>query len=71
MVGVTFSLMTRVTDASGGVGWGLDRLRKKLDPEGGGGFNPRIKPTESASALAAEGRFPQISSKIPGFSAAS
>jgi putative ATPase len=26
----------------------------KLDPEGGGGFNPRIKPTESARALAPE-----------------
>jgi hypothetical protein len=26
-----------------------------LDTEGGGGFNPRIKPTESARALAPEG----------------
>jgi len=43
---------------------------EKLDPEGGGGFNPRIEPTESTPALAAEERFPRISSKMPSFSAA-
>src|SRR5208337_3953137 len=31
----------------------LQRLRKKGDPEGGGGFNPRIRPTESMRALRA------------------
>jgi tRNA pseudouridine38-40 synthase len=30
---------------------------EKLDPEGGGGFNLRITPTESMRALAPEGRF--------------
>jgi tRNA pseudouridine38-40 synthase len=30
---------------------------EKLVPEGGGGFNPRITPTESTRALAPEGRF--------------
>ena len=44
---------------------------EKLDPEGGGGFNPRIKPTESMPALAAEGRFPPISPETSSFSAAS
>ncbi len=43
---------------------------EKLDSEGGGGFNPRIKPTESTRALAPEGRFPLISPEIPSFSAA-
>ena len=33
---------------------------EKLDPEGGGGFNPRVKPTESMWALAPEGRFAQF-----------
>jgi hypothetical protein len=58
---------------------------EKLDPEGGrgpqrrvlvagveeGGFNPRIKPTESTWALAPEGGFPPISPEIPSFSATS
>jgi hypothetical protein len=30
---------------------------EKLDPEGGGGFNPRIKPAESTTALAPEAGF--------------
>jgi hypothetical protein len=38
---------------------------EKLDPEGGGGFNPRIKPTESTRALAPEELFPPI---LPGTS---
>jgi hypothetical protein len=50
--------------------WAL-QAAEKLDPEGGGGFNPRIKPTESTSALAAEGRFLRLSSEMPSFSAAS
>jgi hypothetical protein len=44
---------------------------EKLDLEGGGGFNPRIKPTESALALAPEGFFLPVSPKILSFSAAS
>jgi hypothetical protein len=36
---------------------GLHRPRKNSCPEGGGGFNPRIKPTESALALATDGHF--------------
>ncbi len=43
---------------------------EKLNSEGGGGFNPRIKPAESPQALATEGRFPPISPLIPSFSAA-
>src|ERR1035438_7877218 len=35
----------------------LEQAAEELDPEGGGGFNPRIKPTESMPALAAAGRF--------------
>src|ERR1039457_6679196 len=34
---------------------------EKLKTEGGGGFNPRIKPAKSARALAPEECFPQIS----------
>ena len=37
---------------------GPQHLLEKLDSEGGGGFNPRIEPTESARALAPEERFP-------------
>jgi molybdopterin-containing oxidoreductase family iron-sulfur binding subunit len=44
---------------------------KKLNSEGGGGFNPRIKPAESMPALATEGRFLPIPAEIPSFSAAS
>src|ERR1035437_6560673 len=58
---------------------------KKLDPEGGrgpqrrvlvagveeGGFNPRIKPTESIMALVTEGGGLPITHKIPSSSAAS
>jgi hypothetical protein len=40
---------------------------KKRDPEGGGGFNPRIKPTESTMALAAEERFTPIPPEIRVF----
>jgi putative ATPase len=32
----------------------LEPATKKLDPEGGGGFNPRISPTESTRALVSE-----------------
>ena len=53
---------------------------EKLDPEGGGGFNPRIRPTGSMRAgrggfqpthLSPEGRFSPISHEISSFSAAS
>jgi hypothetical protein len=44
---------------------------EKLDLEGGGGFNPRIKPAESTRALAPEGRYTPISPQIPSFSVAS
>ena len=40
--------------------WAL-QAAEKLIPEGGGGFNPRIKPIESTLALATEGHFPPIS----------
>ena len=53
-----------------GSGWAL-QAAEKLDPEGGGGFNPRIKPTGSTRALAPEGRFSPISHEIPSSSAAS
>jgi hypothetical protein len=43
---------------------------EKLNAEGGGGFNPRIKPTESMLALATEGCFSLISPEISSFSAA-
>jgi 3-hydroxybutyryl-CoA dehydrogenase len=38
--------------------FGPQQLPEKLDSEGGGGFNPRREPTESAQALAPEERFP-------------
>ena len=34
---------------------GSIQAAEEVDPEGGGGFNPRIKPTESSRALAPEG----------------
>jgi thiamine-monophosphate kinase len=53
-----------VTGALGGAAAGLARLaelvqkaEEHLDPEGGGGFNPRIKPTGSIRALAPEVNF--------------
>jgi hypothetical protein len=42
---------------------GAIQAAEKLIPEGGGGFNPRIKPTESTLALATEEHFPPISPK--------
>ena len=44
---------------------------EKLNPEGGGGFNPRIKPAESTRALAPEEGFSGDSLIVPPFSAAS
>ena len=38
---------------------------ENLESEGGGGFNPRVKPIEPALALAAEGRFFAISAEFP------
>ena len=43
---------------------------EELDTEGGGGFNPRKKPTESTPTLAAGGRPPLISPETEPFSAA-
>jgi hypothetical protein len=43
---------------------------EKLDPEGDGGFNPRIKPIESTRALAPEERILPISPENRSFSAA-
>ena len=43
---------------------------EELVPEGGGGFNPRTKPEDSTSALAAEElRVPQVPSLGPGIAA--
>jgi xanthine/CO dehydrogenase XdhC/CoxF family maturation factor len=44
---------------------------EELSPEGGGGFNPRINPPESTSALAAEGRLSPSPTTTPSHSAAS
>jgi hypothetical protein len=44
---------------------------EKLKTEGGGGFNPRIKPAKSARALAPEGCFLPIQLEMSSFSAAS
>src|ERR1035438_9996863 len=38
--------------------------RGRVDSEGGGSFNPRIKPTESSRALAPEGTFREIRSLL-------
>jgi TPP-dependent pyruvate/acetoin dehydrogenase alpha subunit len=43
---------------------------EKVKTEGGGGFNPRVKPTESAPALAAEEHFLPVSPDFPSLSAA-
>jgi len=47
-----------------------EQVAKQHDPEGGGGFNPRIKPTEATPALVAEECFPSISPKISSLCAA-
>jgi tRNA (guanine37-N1)-methyltransferase len=44
---------------------------EKIGTEGGGGFNPRIKPTETTRALAPERPIPSVSPQIGPFSAAS
>jgi hypothetical protein len=49
---------------------GPKQAAEKLGAEGGGGFNPRIRPTESARALAPEGRNLPISRQTQSFSAA-
>ena len=49
----------------------LNRLRENSFPEGGGGFNPRMKPTELTWALAPEKCFQPTSSKVRPCSAAS
>jgi GntP family gluconate:H+ symporter len=48
-----------------------EHVAENLDSEGGGGFNPRIKPAKLTRALATEGCFPQISPDTPNLSAAS
>jgi ribosomal-protein-alanine N-acetyltransferase len=50
--------------------WAL-QTAEKLDAEGGGGFNPRIRPIESTPALAAEGLFSPGPPEISCFPAAS
>jgi len=40
---------------------------EEIDPEGDGGFNPRITPAESTRALAPEGFSPSDSPRIPLF----
>ena len=47
-----------------------EQAAEKLNSEGDGGFNPRVKPLESVVALATEGRFSYILPEIRGFSAA-
>ena len=47
------------------------RSEGDVNPEGGGGFNPRIKPPKSMRALAPEGHFQSISLETSSFSAAS
>ncbi len=42
-----------------------EQATEKVDPEGGGGFNPRIKPNEALRALAPEVCFPQHFPEIP------
>jgi ATP-binding cassette subfamily B protein len=44
----------------------VDRAAANLDTEGGGGFNPRIKQTESTGALAPEGNLSAALLAIPG-----
>jgi hypothetical protein len=46
-----------------------NQVAGELEPEGGGGFNPRIKPSKSARALAPEKRFSEISPEVLSFSA--
>jgi ribosomal-protein-alanine N-acetyltransferase len=51
--------------------FGAVQAAEKLNTEGDGGFNPRVRPIESTPALAAEGRFSLVSHEISSFSAAS
>ena len=51
-------------------GTGFKQSAEKLDLEGGGGFNPRIKPAKSARASAPEERFSPISPEMSTFSIA-
>ena len=65
-VGQGFSPDNKSTKSGGAL-----QAAEKLGPEGGGGFNPRIKPAGSMPALAAEGRVSPISPKISSSSATS
>ena len=49
---------------------GASRATEKPKTEGGGGFNPRMKPTKSVPALAAEEQFLPVSPEMPSISAA-
>ncbi|MGA2809721.1 MAG: carboxypeptidase-like regulatory domain-containing protein, partial [Terracidiphilus sp.] len=49
---------------------GTETTAEKPEPEGGRGLNPRIRPAESARALAPEDRLSPTSAQIPHFSAA-
>jgi len=46
------------------------QLAEKLASEGGEGFNHRVRPEESTTALAADGNSPPMSLEINGLSAA-
>jgi len=50
---------------------GAQQAPERFTSEGAGGFNPRIKPSESMPALAADGLSLPIPTEIPSFSAAS
>jgi hypothetical protein len=63
--GHDFSRAGRATESC----WAL-QAAEKLDSEGGGGFNPRIKPAESTRSLAPEEGFSGDSLIVPPFSAA-
>jgi len=48
----------------------VEQATEKLGTEGGGGFNPRIRPTERARALAPDRRIPPVPPQLGPFSAA-
>ncbi len=64
---------TQIEDPIGDVTGGEAKtaIEAEPEPEGGGGFNPRKKPADSAWALALEEHSPSISENIPSVSAVS
>ena len=69
-IGEGISSVAKASVEFTGVDTGAKQVAKKLNPEGGGDCNPRMKPTESTRALAKGGCFPPISPEIPISSAA-